>query len=66
MNEYIPKIIVYLICFVITLYGLSAFDFNRFIKQGRTTQALVLYYVIAFVMTYILGQFMMSIILYFN
>ena len=66
MNDFILKIIVYLFCYVISLYGLSASDFNRFINQGKTSQALVLYYVIAFIMTYILGQFMMSIILYFN
>lgn len=66
MSEFISKIVIYLICFVITLCGLSAFDFQRFIKKDRVIQAWILYYVIAFIMTYILGQFMMSVIYYFN
>lgn len=66
MNTYISKIIIYLICFVICLFGLDAFDFNRVIKKNKTAQAWVLYFIIAFVLTYLLGQFMFSIILFFN
>lgn len=65
MANFISNVLIYLICFVITLCGLSAFDFNRIIKKDRVVQAWILYYVIAFVITYLLGQFMMSIIYYF-
>ena len=64
MSGFITKILIYLICFVATLFGLSAFDFNRIIKQNRVAHAWVLYYIIAFVITYILGQFIMSIMYY--
>ena len=66
MNAYISKIIIYLICFVVSLFGLSAFDFNRIIKKNNIAQAWVLYFIIALVLTYILGQFMFSIIIFFN
>lgn len=65
MANFISNVLIYLICFVITLCGLSAFDFNHIIKKDRVVQAWILYYVIAFVITYLLGQFMMSIIYYF-
>lgn len=66
MNTYISRIIVYLICFIISLFGLQAFDFNRLIKKNKIAQAWVLYFILAFVLTYILGQFMFSIIIFFN
>lgn len=66
MNTYISKIIIYLICFVVSLFGLSAFDFNRIIKKNNIAQAWVLYFIIALLLTYILGQFMFSIIIFFN
>ena len=66
MREFTLKIVVYLICFIICMYGLGAFDFSRFIKKNKNTEAWVLYFVIAMCLTYILGQFMMSIIYWFN
>lgn len=66
MADFYIRVIVYLICFLICLYGLRAFDFNRFIKQSKTTEAWVLYFVIALCMAYLLGEFMMAVIYYFN
>lgn len=64
MENFVTKLIIYLICFVISLFGLSAFDFNRFLKPNKVKEAIVLYYIIAFVLTYILGQFIISIMYY--
>lgn len=66
MNQFISKVIVYLICFVISLIGLSAFDFARFIKKNKVIEAWILYYVIAFIMAYILGQFIMDVVYLLN
>lgn len=66
MREFYIRVIVYLICFVISLFGLKAFDFNRFIKQNKSLEAWVLYFIISICMAYLLGQFMMDIIYYFN
>lgn len=66
MANFVSKIIIYLICFVICLFGLGAFDFNRFIKQNKVTEAWVLYFVISICLTYLLGQFVMSIFYFMN
>ena len=66
MREFIMRIIVYLICFIICIFGLNSIDFARFLKKNKTTEAWVLYLILAMCLTYILGQFLMSIMYYFN
>lgn len=66
MNDFIIKIVIYLLCFAITLYGLNAFDFNRFIKKNKTKEAWILYFLIVIIITYLFGQFIMSVTYYFN
>lgn len=66
MRIFAMKVIVYLICFVICLFGLRALDYNRFIKQNKVVEAWVLYFVLALILTYLLGQFVMSVTYYFN
>ena len=60
------KIVIYLAMFAASLYGLSAFDFNRFLKKDSRANATILYILIAIIMAYLLGEFMMSITYYFN
>lgn len=60
------KVLVYLVCFVASLFGLNALDFNRFIKQGKVAQGIILYYLISFALAYLVGNFLMGIIYYFN
>lgn len=66
MSKFVYKIILYLLCYIFVMLGLSAFDFNRFIKQNRVIEARVLYLIISFVLTYLLGSFLMDIIYFFN
>lgn len=66
MIDFYVKVIIYLIGFVLSLYGLSALDFNRFLKQGKVVQAQVLYYVLACCMAYLFGSFLMAIIYRFS
>lgn len=63
---FIVRIIIYLICFVVSLFGLQAFDFNRFIKKNKVIEARVLYFIIAICLAYMLGQFIISITYYLN
>lgn len=48
------------------LFGMSSFDYNRFIKQGKVAQSWIFYFAIAFALAYLVGSFLMSIIYYFN
>lgn len=66
MSGFISKIIIYLICFVISLYGLKGLDFNKIIKKNSVIEARVLYFLISIALTYIIGQFVMSIMYTLN
>ena len=61
MADFYFRVLIYLLSFTVSLYGLSALDFSRFIRQGRTAQAQVLYYVLACCLAYLLGSFLMAV-----
>ena len=54
---YFTRLVIYFICFAISLYALNALDYSRFIKKNSVMKAQVLYIIIAFLM----GQFIMGI-----
>lgn len=66
MLRFYLKIIVYLVSYIACMYGLSALDFNRFLKQGKPAAAQILYILISLAMAYLVGNFLMGIIYYFN
>ena len=66
MLEFYSKILVYLFSFILSLFSLSALDFNRFLKQGKIVQGQLLYFMIACCMAYLFANFMMAIIYHFN
>lgn len=65
MLKFYLRVGVYLFCFVLSLIGLNAFDYNRFVKKGKVWQAWLLYFIIAFALAYLFGSFLMNIIYYF-
>ena len=66
MIDFYLRVIIYLICFMLSLYGLSALDFSRFLKQGKVLPAQVLYYIRSCSLAYLLGNFLMAIIYRFS
>ena len=66
MLKFWLKVVVYLFSFFISLYGLSALDFNRFLKKGKVAPGQILYFLIAFALSYLVANFLMNIIYYFN
>ena len=66
MTRFYLKVSIYFFCFLLSLFGLNGFDYNRFIRQGRTVQAQVLYFIIACCLAYMMGSFLMAVIYYFN
>lgn len=66
MLKFYLRVIVYLLSFAISLYGLNALDFNRLLKKNSVVKAWVLYFVLGMCMAYLLGSFLMSIIYYFQ
>lgn len=66
MLKFYIRVLVYLFSFVLSLYGLSALDFNRLLKKNSVTKAWVLYFIVGMSLAYLLGSFLMSIIYYFQ
>ncbi len=62
MIEHIITIVIYLICFMVSLYALSGIDFARIMRKGRTQEIQVLYLILALVVAYLLGNFIIVII----
>ena len=62
MNRFLMRVIVYFIAFALSLYGLGAFDYNRFLKhKADPLKAQLLYILIAMCMAYLIGQFFMAV-----
>lgn len=61
MYRFYIRCAVYFVCFVFSLFGLSALDYNRFLKKGKVAQANILYILIAMIMAYLTGEFLMAI-----
>ena len=66
MIDFYIKVGIYLVSFVLSLFGLNALDFNRFVRQGRVTQAQLLYFILACALAYLLGNFVMAIMYRFS
>ena len=51
---------VYLLCFVLSWYAMSALDFEKLLKKGHTVQAQVLYGLMVIGLAYLAGSFVLS------
>ena len=65
MLKFYLRVIVYLFSFVVSMIGLNALDFNRFIKKGHIASAWILYFTVGMSLAYLLGSFLMNLIYYF-
>ena len=66
MFDFYVRVFIYFFCFLLSLYALNALDFNRFLKQGRVLQGQILFFLLAAALAYLTGNFLMSMIFYFN
>ena len=58
--------LVYLISLGLSMYGLSALDFNRFVKASKPMRAQTLYLILSFVLAYLLGSMILTLIRVFR
>ena len=65
MYNFYIRLAIYFVCFLLSLYGLSAIDFEKIIRKGRVAQTQILYYLLAMGLAYLSGSFLMSLIYYF-
>lgn len=61
MLDFIKPLLVYFIAFALALYALNGLDFSRFMRKGRTMQIQTLYLLLAAVIAYLFGQFLLTL-----
>ena len=66
MLDFYIRVIIFFICFLLSFYALGALDFNRFIKQGKVVQGQILYFILASCMAYLMGNFFIALIYFYN
>lgn len=54
------NIIIYIISVLLAMYGLQAFDFERFLRKGRIGQFYVIYIVASVALGYLFAQFILN------
>ena len=59
--SFLVNLVVYFFVFVVSLYGLSAVDFNKILKKNKPMQAQTLYLILAMALAYLLGRFILAI-----
>ncbi len=64
MAEFIVRVLIYLICFILSFTGMSAVDFERFLKKGHVREAQILYWLMVLALATLAAQFVMAF-LYF-
>jgi len=66
MLKFYLRVIIYFFSFCLAMFGLGALDFNKLLKQGKVLQGQILYFLLAIIIAYLFGNFLMDIIYYFN
>ena len=61
MRNFIIKLIIYMVCFGISMYGLGALNYEKFLRSGKTMQAQVLFIIIAMSIAWLMSQFLINI-----
>ncbi|MEA4874654.1 MAG: DUF1146 family protein [Anaerorhabdus sp.] len=61
MLDFIIRLFVYLGCFVLSMYGLSSVNYEKFIRNGKVKQAQVLYLLVAMGIAKLAAEFLMNI-----
>ena len=64
MAEFIVRGLIYLICFILSFAGMSAVDFERFLKKGHVREAQILYWLLVLAFAALAAQFVLAF-LYF-
>jgi|GEM_PF-7089726 len=64
---YLIRLCLYFICFGLSLYGLSAIDYNKYLHEKvDPRKAWVLYIILSCCLAYLLAQFLMGIMYSFR
>lgn len=59
---FITRVAVYMVCFALSFFGLSAVHYERFLKPNHVPQAQVLYWLLVMALAYLAGSFILAFI----
>ncbi len=57
----IVDLIIYVFCFIASMYALESINFEKFIKKNKVASAWLLYLLLAFSLAYLTAQFLFAI-----
>ena len=60
--QLILKYTIYIICFLLSMMSMRAFDYERFLKQGHVAEAQTLYFLLVMALAYLSGSFVCLIL----
>jgi uncharacterized membrane protein YwzB len=60
MAQFYVRAGIYAVMFLLSFFSMGALDFSRFLKQGHTAQAQVLYWILVLSLAYLSGSFIIS------
>jgi uncharacterized integral membrane protein (TIGR02327 family) len=61
MTENLTRIFAYFGGFALCLYALTALDFNRFLRKGKTIPAQILMLLLAMAMGFLVAEFLLAL-----
>lgn len=62
MIDYFLDAFVYIVCFAAAWYGLSAINYEKFIKANHVKEAQILYFMIVASIAFLAGSFILAFV----
>lgn len=56
----IIEMVLYVVCVMFAMYGLSAFDFEKYIRKNRTREFYIFYLMTALALGYLVAKFIIT------
>ncbi len=60
--RFLIRAFVYLLCFVLSWYAMSAVNYEKLLKKDHVVQAQILYYLLIAALAYLSGSFIIAFI----
>lgn len=61
MQQFIIETVIYLLCFMVTMYAISVIDFAKFSKRNQVIKIQLLYILLAMALATLVGNFIIKI-----
>ncbi len=62
LYQFLARSLIYIACFMVSWFGMSAVDYEKILKKGHVREAQVLYFLIVIALAYLCAQFILGFI----